>query len=83
MGRLTDTLAGSPQRPENARGTQIYVVIWVTESDRAKCLFPIGTLPLWCDLIYLPSPLLEAVGQEVWGALSFGTCVCERRKCYG
>ena len=33
---------GGPQRPENVRGTQIYVVIWVTESGRAKDLFPLA-----------------------------------------
>ena len=40
-----ELLAGSPQRPENVRGTQINMVYGVTESDKAKGLFPIGTLP--------------------------------------
>ena len=52
----TDILASSPQRPENVRGTQINMVYWVTESDKAKGLFPIGTLPLCTDLL---STMLE------------------------
>ena len=44
--RHTDILAGSPQRPENVRGTQINIVYWVKESDKNKGLFPNSTLPL-------------------------------------
>ena len=77
MDRHTDILAGSPQRPEIVRGTQINMIYWVTESDKAKGLFTIGTLPL-CSrvpivvllLIFLPLFCLLLYSVDTVGFVS-------------